>query len=572
MRLNLTPLKIIILYVSAGGLWMWLSDKLLFAMVSNPTNRVHLEALVNWGYIIVTAGILYVLIRRDFIAIHMAMEAAQESEARFRQLAENVQEAFWMTDAAQGHFLYISPVYEEMWGRSREELYMHPDAWIKSVHTQDRARVISLWEQRMRGGYNAVYRIRHPDGSIHWIEDRAFPIQDTSGQVYRIGGVLRDITEQVLAREKLEQRVEARTHEIERRRKVAEGLRDTLNALNSALSLEQVLDMIAMRSGQLLGISGAAIFRQHYVGEPLEVQAAYGVLKNTEVKMLGNGTPFPGGQDVLLEAMTQRCPVISGAVLAVPLLVKGEIYGGLMLCYPTPRQIAEEEIELVTILADQVALAIENARLRAEVQQAAVLAERSRLARDLHDSVTQALYSIMLYAEATNLAMAAGKQAVATKNLLELRNMAHEAMLDMRVLIFELHPPVLEEEGLVAALQARLAAVEARAGLRAEVEVEGERRLPLRIEEELFWIAQEALNNAAKHSKAEIVTVRLHFDEQSVRLTVQDNGKGFDTVQARQGGGMGMRGIEERVQRIHGKLEIISSQEVGTTLSVVVDM
>ncbi len=117
--------------------------------------------------------------------------------------------------------------------------------------------------------------------------------------------------------------------------------------------------------------------------------------------------------------------------------------------------------------------------LEEQAKEQAVAAERSRLARELHDSVTQALYSVTLYAEATRLALSAEKRDVATENLRELHNMAREAMVDMRMLIFELHPPVLEEEGLVAALQARLAAVESRARLQTEIHVEGERRLPI---------------------------------------------------------------------------------------------
>ena len=97
----------------------------------------------------------------------------------------------------------------------------------------------------------------------------------------------------------------------------------------------------------------------------------------------------------------------------------------------------------------------------------AIVEERQRLARELHDSVTQALYSVNLYAEAARMALSAGKADVATDNLQELRNMVREAMLDMRMLIFELHPPALEEEGLATALQTRLEAVEARSGLRA---------------------------------------------------------------------------------------------------------
>jgi signal transduction histidine kinase len=256
------------------------------------------------------------------------------------------------------------------------------------------------------------------------------------------------------------------------------------------------------------------------------------------------------------------------SVLAVPLLVKEEVYGGLVLYYSTPRQLSEEEIGLAVTLADHAALAIENARLRTQVRQTAVTAERNRLARDLHDSVAQALYSMTLYAEATNRAMAAGKQDVVTENMRELHDMAREAMLDMRLLIFELHPPVLEDEGLVAALQARIAAVESRGGVQVEVCTDGERRLPLPIEEALYWITQEALNNAVKHAKAQHVTVQLRFDEEKAYLEVRDDGLGFDAADAELAGGLGMRGIKERVRQIDAKLHIDSIPEEGTSVKV----
>jgi PAS domain S-box-containing protein len=208
--------------------------------------------------------------------------------------------------------------------------------------------------------------------------------------------------------------------------------------------------------------------------------------------------------------------------------------------------------------------------LEEQVKERAIAAERSRLARELHDSVTQALYSVTLYAEATRLAFSAEKQGVAMENLGELHNIAREAMLDMRMLIFELHPPVLEEEGLIAALQARLAAVESRARLQTEIRVEGERRLPLAVEEELFRIALEALNNVIKHANAQQVTVNLKFKSKGVCLEIVDDGVGFDPATARGSGGMGLPGIEQRVQRIQGSLAIESTLDNGTMLRVTV--
>ncbi len=131
-----------------------------------------------------------------------------------------------------------------------------------------------------------------------------------------------------------------------------------------------------------------------------------------------------------------------------------------------------------------------------------MLEERQCLARELHDRVVQSLYSMALYADAAALALAAGKQDVTVQHLHELRDTARSTMYDHALLIFELHPPVLEEEGLVTALRLRLAVVEARAGMRADLKVEGERRLPIGVEQELYRIAQEVLNNIMKHARA----------------------------------------------------------------------
>ena len=197
-----------------------------------------------------------------------------------------------------------------------------------------------------------------------------------------------------------------------------------------------------------------------------------------------------------------------------------------------------------------------------------MLAERQRLARELHDSVTQSLYSVTLYANAAALALASGKRDVTAGHVQELQETAQERMRDMRLLIFELHPPVLETEGLVAALQARLAAVEGRAGVQPEFRIEGERRLPTAIETELYWIAQEALNNVRKHATAQHETVHLRFTVATVRLELLDDGVGFDpgAVPAERRGGL--RTIAERTSHIGGKLTYSSTPRAGTRVQV----
>ena len=162
------------------------------------------------------------------------------------------------------------------------------------------------------------------------------------------------------------------------------------------------------------------------------------------------------------------------ALLSVPLVIKDEGYGGITLYYRTPREFSQEDIELAKSVADQAALAIENARLRGQAEQAAAFAERSRLARELHDSVTQSLYSITLYSEAVARMLASGAGADAVEHLRELRATAQEALREMRLLIFQLSPPALDKGSLADALQLRLDAVEARGGLKVDLQAEGD--------------------------------------------------------------------------------------------------
>jgi signal transduction histidine kinase len=182
--------------------------------------------------------------------------------------------------------------------------------------------------------------------------------------------------------------------------------------------------------------------------------------------------------------------------------------------------------------------------------------------------VTQTLYSVNLHPEAAGMALDAGNQDVVAQSLQKLQTMTHQAMMDLRMLIFELHPPILKDEGLAAALRARLATVETRAGLQTELQVKGEERLPLALAQELFWIAVEAFNNVLKHAQARQVQVNLTFAGDKVWLSIADDGLGFDLDAARSQSGMGLRSIAGRVEHIGGQLELDTAPGQGTTIRV----
>ena len=354
-----------------------------------------------------------------------------------------------------------------------------------------------------------------------------------------------------------------------------ESLHRMTTALLQTLTLEQVLQVVCQEARQLTGATGCALYS---LQEDAWLHLAHsgGTLAPPTQRMPLEGTlagrAVTSGQPVLIndaEGLRQTSHPIPDleSLLIIPLRLRETIVGALDVANK-PEGFTEHDMRLLGIFADGAAIAIESARLQQQAEQLAIVEERQRLARELHDSVTQGLYSVTLYAEATRMALAAGRQDVATANLEELHHMAREAMVDMRMLIFELHPPMLEEEGLVAALQARLAAVESRAGLQAEFCVEGEQLLPLSVQEELFWIAVEAFNNVIKHAKAQQVEVCLRLDRPTVCLSIKDDGIGFDPATAGQRGGMGLCSMAERVERIRGKLEITSAPGSGTTVSV----
>lgn len=213
----------------------------------------------------------------------------------------------------------------------------------------------------------------------------------------------------------------------------------------------------------------------------------------------------------------------------------------------------------------------EEALKISEMEQA-IIKERNRLAGDLHDSVTQGLYGIVLHADAAKGQLSAGKTNQAEAYLEEIKTAGKEGLAEMRLLIFELRPPVLEKEGLAAALETRLYAVERRAGLATEFQSELEGRLPLEIEEGLYRIAQEALNNVLKHAQAKHIWVRLNQVGQLVTLEIADDGSGFEVDSVRKSGGMGLDGMGERAKKFGGKLIIQSALGEGTRVSVEVSV
>ena len=227
-----------------------------------------------------------------------------------------------------------------------------------------------------------------------------------------------------------------------------------------------------------------------------------------------------------------------------------------------------DEIALGTALAEQMGLVLEIDRLRQNAEAMAVWEERQRLARDLHDSVTQSLYSLSLFSRAGREAAEDGDAIRLNHSLTELERNTLHTLREMRLLLYELRPADLEEEGLIRAIELRLNAVERRANLQLDVRLDELAGLSPSQEVELYHIVVEALNNVVKHAAATRVALQLTQADGHLRLRIVDDGQGFDPAQTR--GGMGLRNIRERVARLDGQLTVFSEPGGGTRLEAVI--
>jgi len=211
-----------------------------------------------------------------------------------------------------------------------------------------------------------------------------------------------------------------------------------------------------------------------------------------------------------------------------------------------------------------------NQKLQEYAENAEALAiseERNRLGRDLHDSVTQSLYSLTLFAEAASEELKAGALDTVAEHLYELRQTSQQALQEMRLMIFELHPPELEMKGLALALQERLEAVESRSGIETEIKVGFSDRLPSNIERGLYSIAREAMNNILKHARATKTTIHLTKEGGMLVFEIWDNGIGLD-LSRNQKMGLGIKGMEERAAQMGAHLTLEMAANGGTLLKV----
>lgn len=254
--------------------------------------------------------------------------------------------------------------------------------------------------------------------------------------------------------------------------------------------------------------------------------------------------------------------------MTVPLALTDRVIGQIVLTDRRPGYYTAHHAELVTAIAAQAAVAIENARLYQQAAALAALEERQRLARELYDSVSQALFGIALGARTAQRRLERDPARV-RESLDYVVALAGTAQAEMRALIFELRPESLEQEGLVACLTRQAAATRARHEIAVELKLCEEPEAPLAVKEVLYRIAQEAMHNTVKHARASRIDLCLEEIPGHLMLEVADNGAGFDTAHD-YAGHLGLTSMRERVAAIRATMLIDSAPGQGTRIRVLV--
>jgi two-component system nitrate/nitrite sensor histidine kinase NarX len=541
---------------------------------------------------------------------------SEQSIQQYRDIFEIASDGLVVNDLVSGVVLEANPAFCRMHGYDTM-VGLHPSTFIHP----DSQPIFAEYVEAIRAGreYRARAQDIRRDGTVFDVEVLG-RLMTYNGQPAMLG-VVRDVSEQVRAYLQLEERVAERTNEIQRRREVAEGLQELLAVVNSRQSLQEILDYLAMQSRRLLGSDASALFMP--VDEPgvelLSIRASDRLTpEHSTVRMPFHGSStglayirrkavivpnlraalpleYVPNDTLQLNEQSNRIEIVRlpsllehpehdpdatqvsgmrsfaqrfGAFLAVPLALEDTSYGTLSLYYFEPRDFNNDDIALASTFARQAALAIENAQLREQAGKAAAVEERQRLARELHDAVTQTLFSASLIAEVIP-DLWETKPDEARQRLQQLRRLTRGALAEMRLLLVELRPSALTDMPIADLLRQLIDA--ASGSIRAEMslDVAGHYRTTLTPEAQIafYRIAQEALNNISKHSHARTVRLALNCLDDQIEMTIYDDGLGFDlaTIPA---GHLGVGIMAERAEDVCAALDVWSAPGEGTRITV----
>ncbi len=491
------------------------SEFLLFEKVPDGPRHVQLVSLPvrEAG----ARGMTFRTVMLDITARKRTEAALGESVERFRQLAENITEVFWLSDPALKQVLYVSPSYEAVWGRTCASLYASPMQWEEAIHAEDRPRVAAAIAQKLlSGAYDEEYRITQPDGTMRWIRDRAFPIKDQTGQIHRVAGLAEDITER--------KEIEARANEAQGRfRLFAENIRE-------------VFWMTDLKTRRMIYISPGY------------------------QKVWGRTSLYQSPQDWLAQIVPEDRERVWEA--AQTKQVTGEydlVYrirrpdGSIRWIHDRAFPVRDESGEAVRIagIADDIT---ERKLIEKELIEISDR-EQCRFGQDLHDGLCQHLAGIEYLTQSLKAGLADKGHAEADQAA-QIAMLIGQASAHAHDLARGLSPVPLEAGGLASALQELAATSERLFRVRCELRSDGSVLVhDNTVATHLYRIAQEAVSNAIKHGQARRIIISLGRNQHWTVLSIKNDGA--ELPEGPPGSaGLGGRIMNFRAAMIGGVLEL----------------
>jgi PAS domain S-box-containing protein len=483
---------------------------------------------------------------------------------RERELADFVENAavslHWV--AADGTILWANQTELDLLGYTREEYIGHH---IAEFHT-DQAVIDDILKRLTAGEIltNNEAGLRCKDGSIKQVLISS-SVRFEDGQFIHTRCFTLDITERKLAQERM-----ALLYQL-------------TAALSEALTPHQIAAVTVEQGISKSGASAGSVVRLNPNENVLEILAATGYREpvTDAWQRFPVDSPVPLAESVRTQqpvwlngkaALQSRFPTVnilpdSGHVAwaAIPLIVEKRTIGALGFSFSTPQRFDEPDRHFMTALAQQCAQALERARLSEEARDRAVLEERQRLARDLHDAVSQTLFSINMLAQSLPR-LWERDPTQAQVQLQQLATISQAAQAEMRTLLLEMRPANLVNASMQDLFTQLIQAAQGRKQIALTVQVELEQVLPEAVHVVLYRIVQESLNNVVKHSQATAGSISLKSEARQLILHIRDNGRGFDTDTSAVGLGLGV--MHERAALIGATLEVVSKPGMGTAIIV----
>ncbi len=508
-----------------------------------------------------------------------AEEALRINQAFMVSMAETLPFMSVVYDLVQHRVLYVSRAYREFYGITEQQAIEQGTAGIlRPIHPEHVPLVVEYLNQRFSDALQdpdpiIEYRAQNANGEWRWLLLRTVTLStQPNGLPHQVIGLGTDVN----SRKQLE--------EVERQqRRASETLWEVGTLLSSTLDQDEILDLAMDTLERIAPYDGALI--RVFQGTDMPLTRFRGSLqREAAAAWVRSERRVEFDREVLQTIHRTRQPFLipdlqvnpawsdlpgldlARTFLNVPIYMAGEMIGSMHLGNKTPASFSILHVEHTQRFADQLAIALQNARIHHQSQELTATRERQRIARELHDSVTQTLFAANVIAQTLPRLIEAQPEQLKT-NLDELAQLTSGALAEMRTLLVELRPNALHSDNLAGLLQHLVDALAARTGIEPRVTLSSRLSLPPEVQGVFYRVTQEALNNIAKYAQASHLTLDLTTTDDSAELSIEDDGIGFDThlIPADH---FGLRIMAERAASIDAVFMLNSTMGKGTQIGL----